>query len=278
MMKRQITIVVGVILLSILWQQIHTSFSDRDTELAVQELLKELNGKYNISFAFGALQDGEYHKDVSGTQPEIKHVYAALVELNQALAKYPTDWLSHVLNRVYIVDKLNISGFRVGGTYLFENDRGTGKTTIIIATDYDITADSKTFLRRVFHHELSSILLIKYPFPKDQWSSFWPDDIVCPTDQKSILQFTQNYTSPLDIQTLHKKGFVSDYGLAGLENDINTYAELMIDDPEKMAILADQFPIIRKKLRILLLFYSGLNPEIQQKIKDGPLAKFLNQL
>lgn len=285
MIRRQLTIIIGILLLSALWQQILVDDSDpvagdRDTDLAVQKLIDEMDGKYNISVTFGGLQDGDglYRKDISGTQPGMKHVYAALVELNRALGEYPSEWLSLVLNRIHLVGKLSISGFKGGGTYLFKNEISTGKTTILLATDHDITAEFKTFIRRAFHHELSSILIIKYPFPKEQWLSFWPDDIVCPTDHLSILKYSQNYASEQEIQALYNKGFVSDYGLAGVENDINTYAELIMDDPEKMAALANQFPLIRDKLHILLVFYSGLHPDINQKIKEGPLAKFLYQM
>jgi len=273
MMKSLPLIFTALLLLSLFWQSINDAlFSDRNARQAVQTSIEEIKKKHNISISAGPLPSGIYHKTLSGKAPEPKHAYAALVELDRALGEYPKDLLGRVLDRILIVGNLTISGLRVGGTYQFTN----GKTSIIIATDYDFSTENKTFVRRAFHHELSSILITKYPFPKEQWLSFWPDDIRLPTVYKDVLQYSQQYASTKDIETLYEKGFVSDYGLAGVENDINTYAELLLDAPTQMAMLANRSTIIRKKLHILLLFYSELHPAIKKKIGNGPLVDFLS--
>jgi hypothetical protein len=63
----------------------------------------------------------------------------------------------------------------------------------------------------------------------------------------------------------HAAGFVSDYGMSSLENDFNTYAELAMTEPEKLKQLADQYPIIRAKTRILVQFYGRLAPELKRR-------------
>ncbi|WP_321418733.1 hypothetical protein [uncultured Desulfobacter sp.] len=273
MMKSLPLIFTALLLLSLFWQPINDAFfNDRNARQAVQALIEEVKKKHNIAISVGPLPANIYDKTLSGKAPEPKHAHAALVELDRALGEYPEDLLVRVLDRVLIVGNLTISGFRVGGTYQFTN----GKTSIIIATDYDFSTENKTFVRRAFHHELSSILITRFPFQKEQWQSLWPDDIRLPTAHNEILQYSQQYASPQEIETLYEKGFVSDYGLAGVENDINTYAELLMDAPARMAVLANRSPTIRKKLHILLLFYSELHPAIKKKIENGSLVGFLS--
>ena len=68
-------------------------------------------------------------------------------------------------------------------------------------------------------------------------------------------------------------GFVHDYGMSDMENDFNTYAELAMTQPEKLIQLAEQYPKIKEKTRILVDFYNSLAPELAAYLKKCGLAE-----
>jgi hypothetical protein len=70
----------------------------------------------------------------------------------------------------------------------------------------------------------------------------------------------------------HAAGFVDDYGMSSLDNDFNMYAELAMTEPEKLKQLADQYPRIRSKTRILAQFYGRLAPELKHYFAQAELA------
>lgn len=51
--------------------------------------------------------------------------------------------------------------------------------------------------------------------------------------------------------------------MSDMENDFNTYAELAMTQPEKLKQLVAQYPRIKQKTQILVDFYSGLAPELE---------------
>ena len=57
-----------------------------------------------------------------------------------------------------------------------------------------------------------------------------------------------------------EQGLVSSYGKANAENDINTYAELIFTDPEKIQTYIRTYPIIKKKYILLKAFYLSISP------------------
>jgi hypothetical protein len=59
---------------------------------------------------------------------------------------------------------------------------------------------------------------------------------------------------------IYARGFVMGYGRSSEENDINTYAEFLLEKPDELAALAARYPAIAKKAAIISGFYQSLDP------------------
>nr|WP_321457958.1 hypothetical protein [uncultured Cohaesibacter sp.] len=271
-MRRLLLIVCGISVFAFIAWQVIDNFAERRAQQQVLALSQSMKKSFHVDVAiYKPDSTFMYDPSLSGTAPDQKMVLEILHEVRKALSLYPTGFLEKNLLRVVLVGTLKIEGGRVGGSYLI-NDRGN---EIFLSTDYVLSNESRAFARRTIHHEFSSILMMLHDFPFKQWRSYWPSDIVEPTDREDILKYANIYLSQQKVDALKAKGFVSDYGLAGAENDVNTYVELLFDDPSRLRQLAEDHELIAKKLRILLSFYASLHPDLRALFISGPLKPFV---
>lgn len=94
-------------------------------------------------------------------------------------------------------------------------------------------------------------------------------------DYASLLEATQKHAPASEAEGWRRQGFVSDYGRSSIENDVNTYAELLMADPAELMRLAEAFPPVEAKARLFARYYARLNPDLEARLAQGPTAALL---
>mgnify|MGYP003588791050 CR=1 FL=1 len=173
--------------------------------------------------------------------------------LQSALAKYPLDLLSDHLECVYFLKPRSMKQFFNGqwstpplGTY------GLKSLYISVRGDYRPRGWS-LLMEAVFHHELSSILIGHHPqlFRNKDWKS------------ANAPEFAYRYKpgrSPQATTNFLPEGFVCSYGMANLENDVNTYAMWLFTRADWLLDQASRHPRVQRKVDLLIDFYGKLDP------------------
>ena len=194
---------------------------------------------------------------LTATAAEADQAQLALQGAHEALGTYPPALVRPLLQELWIVGGLEIRGYPVGGTYLGPR--------MLLASDHLRTAADRIHAERFFHHEFSSYLFLLPGFPE---AAYLPD-------YEALLEATQEHAPAAEAETWRRQGFVSDYGRSSLENDVNTYAELLMADPAELLRLGDAFPRIAIKARLLAGYYAGLHPDLKAQLARGPAAALL---
>jgi len=104
---------------------------------------------------------------------------------------------------------------------------------------------------------------------------FLPEEFTYPTSEQEQLEATQSYASAKDLSAITALGFVSDYGMSGIENDINTYAELLLSEPEKLINLSRSSPLVEQKTKLIVQFYARLHDGFTDYFSSSGLQQFL---
>jgi hypothetical protein len=72
--------------------------------------------------------------------------------------------------------------------------------------------------------------------------------------------------SSQDLDTaLCAKGFLTQYSMSGLENDINTFAQNIFSPSENFWQFVDIYPRINKKANLLIAFYNKIDSIFTEK-------------
>ena len=182
--------------------------------------------------------------------------YLSYIEIvKKALQKYPSDLIRKQLKTIYIGgpyqenDAIITGMYGQGVLYLFYNHSGGDNNPL--------------FLEQTFHHEFSSILIHQYNFDAFGWLKLNPEDfsyIINPEKIDDYMNSIQSYEAD---DALLAQGLVSRYGKTNAENDINTYAELIFTQPEKMKNFITKYPVIAQKYQMLKRFYLSISPQFK---------------
>lgn len=171
----------------------------------------------------------------------------------KALSKYNDLLLEYNLKAVYFLKSMRFFNVGYGGTnstdalYLTNNGYSMGYTD--------------RYIEQTFHHEFSSILFRNYNTVIDTVSWRRAND---PTfdyndPESGVGAIRTGRSSQLPDTALAKYGFLTEYSMSSLENDINTLAQnLFLPDPGFWRIF-DKYPKIRAKTQLLILFYNYLD-------------------
>jgi len=176
--------------------------------------------------------------------PEIKRYAPALIR-------------QHV-STVYCLDKLTIGGGAVGGTY------NIAQSSLYLLNKNNVLQRAPSvWIKQVFHHELSSMLMKKHGFDEGAWRQaaglafrYQQDE-----DPSFGWMILHGYIDPVaDTTVFFKRGLLNQYSETGVENDFNTYAQFVFMRPEKMRSLIAQYPPIARKYQVFKDFYLGIDP------------------
>lgn len=182
---------------------------------------------------------------------EISRSKAIMVK---ALEKYPGASLRNDLKIVYFLKSMQFYDVGYGGT---------NSTDALYLTNSGVASGyTDLYLEQTFHHEYSSILYRNHPSFINETA--WKSANIAGfdyNDPENGVGAIRNNESSQDLDTaLCRKGFLTQYSLSGFENDINTFAQNIFSPSEGFWQIADKYPRISKKLKLLIAFYNKIDP------------------
>lgn len=212
-------------------------------------LKTEIEQTYGIEIEFDNIEfpsrwNENFSPNVSSVDVSLRK--KTLLNLKYDLSLYRISLLKKFLKKIFITDKLTFRGILYGGTNHVKSRW--------VYVDYSLLGKGRT----TFHHEFSSLLVILNKFPVDEWQGLNPVEYVYPMEGESIAILIEGNTNMSGNPTTYKSGFVAGYGMMNLENDLNTYFELLIGNPVRLAKLENKYPPVRKKAELLREFYYGI--------------------
>ena len=169
----------------------------------------------------------------------------------RAFKKYPARVLKSNVDAVYVVQRLGYFGITASGTN--SND------TIYLANRGSKNGFTEDWIERVFHSELSSILLRNFPqyLDEDAWKAINEPSFKYGATGVRAIQ-TGKAKTVYDAN-LQKKGFLYEYAQSTLENDFNSIAENLFVKCGKFRLLESEHDRIRKKTKLVMEFYQKID-------------------
>ena len=176
------------------------------------------------------------------------------VVLEDALSKYPGTILANNLRETVVVQELGFSGVSASGTN--SNDQ------VFLANGGARRGFTDKWLERVFHSELSSILLRNHAsdFRNDRWHAVNPDSFSY--GEGGIAAVKKGEIGKFFDPKLLKRGFLSQYAQSSLENDFNAFAGFLWLGEEKLWDASEKHPTIGIKLKLTIDFYQSIDSSI----------------
>ncbi len=224
----------------------------------------ELSKQYGLVVRYGDPADfyvpplpAQEYKGYFIGRTNLHSAHMAIEGVQRALAKYPHTLIRKFLKAVFIAGTIKIYNVEAGGTYL--------NSWIYISATSDCDPLGPHLYEKILHHELSSLLLVGAEFPIEKWESANPQNFHYLSSAAEIVKAAEG-KSRQNIQKaplMYERGFIHDYGMSSLNNDFNMYAELAMTDLVRLKALAQQYPRIKAKTKILVRFYSSLAPELE---------------
>lgn len=210
---------------SLLWKKVFL-YDGKSTIFPASWLDKKINAKATAADTAG------FHNDS--------------VFIAKAFSKYPDDIIIKEVKKIQLLGRLRFNG---------ENFFGTNSRY-----DLYIALEDNDEIERTFHHEFSSMLLRNHPSYKteEEWKKLSPELL----STSSAAAMKAGYYSTDYAPELLEKGYISKYSLSNWENDFNMYAEEIFCGGKTFWQLADKYPKLLQKTKLIIRFY-------QEKIWSG---------
>ena len=172
--------------------------------------------------------------------------------LSAALEKYPVHVIKRHLAELYIFGKLEFFNQGYAGTY--------SENILYLANEGIEEGYSNGFIEQSFHHEFSSMLwyanqelLDTTEWKKLNKMEYGDGGIQALIDDNDSQEFDDYY---------NERGFLFQYAASDLENDINSFAENLFAPTLEFRDALKKHPVLRKKMAMLIAFYSALDPSL----------------
>jgi len=174
--------------------------------------------------------------------------------MTKAVKKYPEQVLVASLKAVYFLKSMEMFDVGFGGT--------NSRTAVYITDDGEQYGYTDSYIEQTFHHEFSSILFRNFPGKLD--TAAWKAAIIAGFDYndpyEGVGAIRKNESSQQLDSALSAKGFLTQYALSGIENDINTIAQNLFRPDGKFWGFVKYYPRIQKKVSLLISFYHKIDP------------------
>ena len=133
---------------------------------------------------------------------------------------------------------------------------------VYITNDGKEAGYSDAYIEQTFHHEFSSILFRNHPEFLDtaEWSKTNMQGFDYNDPENGVGSIRNNQSSQEIDTSLCEKGFLTQYALSSMENDINTIAQNLFCPAKDFWRIAGKFPRISKKVKLLISFYHKIDP------------------
>lgn len=177
----------------------------------------------------------------------------------KALKKYPGSLLSLTLKNVYLLKYMSFFNVEFGGT--------NSTDAVYLSNDGEQNGYTDAYIEQTFHHEYSSILFRDYPSLIDtlSWKKQNERGFDYNDPENGVGAIRQNESSQGLSTELAKKGMLTQYAMSSLENDINTIAQNLFRPVPEFWRIADSYPRVQNKVKLLIAFYGKLNPGFTEK-------------
>jgi hypothetical protein len=176
-----------------------------------------------------------------------------------ALHKYPVTALKQDLLNVYFVRSMRFFDAPYGGT--------NSSDAVYISNDGEKAGYSNYFLEQTFHHELSSILFRNHMALLD--TTEWKKTNLAGFDyndpENGVGSIRKNQTSQSVDTLLCLEGFLTQYSLSSMENDINTFAQNIFCPAPDFWKAVEKYPRIARKTKLLIAFYHNIDPQFTEE-------------
>ena len=224
-----------------------------------KKALAQLGTKYGLEIQYKV---GPDFIDQQGQLPPINGKATQLddfgiarfsIVLPKVLGQYPNVVIRDNLKYIKLSKTVSFYGVNYGGSafgnilYLTNMGRDEG------FTDF--------YLSQTFHHEFSSILMKQYKFPAQKWMAANPPDFKYDSDFKDVLSSIQQDRDLKGNEYFYKQGVMSKYSYTTMENDFNLFAQTVFNEPERMKMLINKYPLIKAKYEIFKGFYLSISPK-----------------
>ncbi|BFM09784.1 hypothetical protein [Halioxenophilus aromaticivorans] len=224
----------------------------------------QINGTIESeNFPPNEIVDGEIDKYTVITSVKNKFDFSQSISvIADSFSLYPATILNNNLNNAYIVDDLTLGGANVWGTYSIE------KRSLYILNLFQYhypQGEIKRNLEKMLHHEISSVLMKNHQFDTALWRSAIGEGFQYEIDKDPWYQWMliRDYIEPEELSSekeLLQRGLLRQYAETGVENDFNTYAEVIFGEPKRMRKLISDYPIIARKYQVFKEFYLSIDP------------------
>lgn len=222
--------------------------SDRDTTIfGVKIGFSYSNSIFPVSWRedpINAKGDEMDFSEISRVKPIVK----------KALNKYPSAVLKANLTAIYFVKKMSFYNVGFGGT--------NSSDAVYVSNSGEENGYSDRYIEQTIHHEYSSILMRNHISLLDTIS--WKNAIspgVDYNDPEAGVGAIRKHQSSQEIDTsLCQEGFLTQYAMSGMENDLNTLAQNLFCPAEGFWETVAHYPYIRVKVTLLINFYHQINP------------------
>lgn len=183
----------------------------------------------------------------SATELSDAEIRRALPIVRIFLLNYPERILRRHLSDIYLLRDLKMAGGGWGGTY-YENGI------------YINCNSSQRFMLSAMFHEISSMLLKQYRFPKRAWLSINGSE----GRYVGASHFAdgRNKGSSSSKQGL-KMGFITNYARSNFENDFNEMSEFLFTRYYQLSRLGKEYPKIGEKMELAIDFYKRIDKDFE---------------
>lgn len=186
--------------------------------------------------------------------------------IGAALAAYPPNVIKKNLKEIRLAREM----------YFFETSYGaTSSDCLIYLSDRGSNEGfTDTYLIGSIHHEFAHILYANYDFPQRQWRSALPRGFSYRGhDNGGLEAISKGADSLAGSVELYARGFLNEYSLASLEEDVCIYSETILTSPEEFMTLAEKYPAIETKFKIWLKFYHSIDSSftVEHLVRAHPI-------
>lgn len=192
-------------------------------------------------------------------------IVPALDGIEDALRVYPPGFFGQHCKAIFLCGSLRFEGVPAGGTW---------RKSWIILSASDAFGEKGVY-KNVYsgvHHEFSSTVWARFPELGQPWGALVPTRWRATSNEKQVLQATDTLLESAS------DGFLSPYGATNLENDFNVYAETVFTNPAHVEKQAAQYPVVAKKLALLMDAYIQLDARFEPVFDRMGLLRFRSEL
>ncbi len=187
---------------------------------------------------------------VHGRQIHLNQLQRALPLVQEFLDVYPSNVIKRNLTDIYLLDRLEMMGHPIGGTY--------AASWLYVVVSQHL---SHATVLGTLHHEFSSLLMRNYPFPREQWKQANVSGWEYAGGSRNMIETMESQGEAHNAMghELFSRGFLTSYGQSCVEDDFNLYASWLFTRKSELDTLASQYPRIRKKRDLCKDFFRSVD-------------------